>query len=210
MRPALITAFEPFADVERNPSEDLIRALEVRFSPAELIAETLRVEYESAGARIEDLIATHRPRLVLLVGVARRADLACLERLARNWDDCETADNVGLIRQGAAIDPSGPETAAATAPLDRWSAVAREAGLTVELSDDAGGFLCNHVFYRARQAIERLSLDAPCGFLHLPRRPLDSGWVSVLSAWATLDIAPPDVRTASTRGQSDASTASRD
>jgi pyroglutamyl-peptidase len=38
----------------------------------------------------------------------------------------------------------------------------------VAWSDDAGGFLCNHVFYRAREWLERRGLLVPCGFVHLP------------------------------------------
>ncbi|MEN8184635.1 MAG: pyrrolidone-carboxylate peptidase, partial [Myxococcota bacterium] len=39
-------------------------------------------------------------------------------------------------------------------------------------SDDAGGFLCNHVFYRARDWVEHAGLAIPCGFVHLP--PLEA------------------------------------
>jgi pyrrolidone-carboxylate peptidase len=36
------------------------------------------------------------------------------------------------------------------------------------ISNHAGTFLCNHVFYVARQELARLRHEAPCGFVHLP------------------------------------------
>ena len=192
MRPALVTAFGAFADVERNPSEDLLQALRERLGTEAFAGETLPVEYQTAGRRIEELIEVHRPGAVLLLGVARRAEAARFETIARNLDDCDTPDNAGCLRLGEVIDPEGPErleTTLAPAFVER----VRAHGLQIELSDDAGGFLCNHVFYRARAALERLEVEAGCGFLHLPHRPLDPRWVeagvSALSESFRLDPA---------------------
>ena len=176
MRRALVTAFGAFADVERNPSQDLLEALHERLGGEAFAGETLPVEYEKAGRRIEELVEVHRPGAVLLLGVARRAEAARFETIARNLDDCETPDNAGCLRIGEVIDPEGPERLETTLDdtlVDRILAH----GLKIELSDDAGGFLCNHVFYRARATVERLGMQAACGFLHLPDGPLDPRWV---------------------------------
>lgn len=45
------------------------------------------------------------------------------------------------------------------------------AGLPVTFSDHAGGFICNHLFYRARHWIDSQGLDVPMGFVHLPPLP---------------------------------------
>ena len=37
------------------------------------------------------------------------------------------------------------------------------------MSDDAGGFVCNHAFYTALAEADRRRLPTRCGFLHLPR-----------------------------------------
>lgn len=176
MKPVLVTAFGPFADVERNPSADLLAEL-LRRRP--LASELLAVEYESAGRKVEELIETHRPRIALLLGVARRAETARFETVARNVDDCETRDNQGCLRSGEVIVPGGVERLETGLPHE-WLARIRAAGLEIETSDDAGGFLCNHVFYRARSTIERLGLRCACGFLHLPDHPLDRRWAQVL------------------------------
>lgn len=177
MKPVLVTAFGAFADVVENPSEALMEGLRARMAPSRIVGEVLPVEY-AAGPRIEELILEHEPRLVLALGVARRAVTARLERLARNMDDCETADNQGVVRCGQAILPGAADPLSSSLDLADLKRQLEDAGLAVEYSDDAGGFLCNHVFYRARAATE-----VPCGFLHLPNAPLDSRWPDVLASW---------------------------
>lgn len=177
MRPALATAFGAFADVSENPSEALLEGLRERMGADALRGEVLPVEY-AAGARIVELIDECEPRIVLALGVARRARTARLERVARNLDDCETPDNCGVVRCGEPIVRGGAERLPSTLALEDLKRRAEAAGLETEYSDDAGGFLCNHVFYRARSATE-----APCGFLHLPDRPLDPRWVDVIVDW---------------------------
>lgn len=173
--PVLVTAFGAFADVSENPSEALLERLREHLGSDRLRGEVLPVEYAS-GTRIVELITECEPRLVLALGVARRARTARLERVARNLDDCETPDNRGVVRCGEAIVRGGPERLPSTLALEALQSRAEAAGLETEYSDDAGGFLCNHVFYRARAATE-----APCGFLHLPNGPLDERWVDVLA-----------------------------
>jgi len=177
VRPILVTAFGAFADVKENPSEALLAGLQERLGPRKLVGELLPVEY-IAGPRIEELIEEHEPRLVLALGVARRAVTARLERLARNLDDCETPDNCGEVRCGSEIVSGAPDRLAASLPIGELREALLTAGLDVDYSDDAGGFLCNHVFYRARAATH-----VPCGFLHLPDAPLDSRWPDALAAW---------------------------
>lgn len=177
MKPALVTAFGAFADVAENPSETLLAGLLERAEPGDLVGAVLPVEY-AAGRRIEELIQEHEPRLVLALGVARRAVTARLERLARNLDDCETPDNQGVIRCGQTILAGSADRLESTLGLLELKRRLDEAGLAAEYSDDAGGFLCNHVFFRARAAT-----NAPCGFLHLPNAPLDSRWADTLSGW---------------------------
>jgi pyroglutamyl-peptidase len=41
-------------------------------------------------------------------------------------------------------------------------------GIPCTVSNHAGAYVCNHVFYVARDGIERLSLPTLCGFIHVP------------------------------------------
>lgn len=165
-RPILVTGFEPFGEHEHNSSQALVLALAARGNP-ELSCRVLPTSFRRAGSLIESWIA-EGPAAVVMLGLAARATALRLERFARNRDDAESADNDGESRKDAQVFPFAPEVYASTLPLERFAAAVRRTGTPVELSVSAGGFLCNHVFYRARHALELGNLQTPCGFLHVP------------------------------------------
>lgn len=168
MQPVLVTGFEPFRGERVNPSEQVVRALAGR---PELVTAVLPVSYRRAAERLSLLLETHRPRALLLLGLAAGSAIR-LERMARNCDASDGPDEDGEARAATPIAASGPADYASTLPLAAFAA--RLAGLALPLvwSDDAGGFLCNHVFYRARAWAERSGRAIPCGFVHLP--PLEA------------------------------------
>ncbi len=168
MGPLLVTGFERF-DVHRlNPSEEVVKALP---AGGDLRTSVLPVAFRRAAALLEALLEEARPRAVLMLGLHAGPEIR-LERLARNRDDADACDEDGERRPAAAISAAGPVTYPSTLPLDAFARALTDAGLPWTWSDDAGGFLCNHVFYRAREWVERLGLAIPCGFVHLP--PFDA------------------------------------
>jgi len=164
MQPLLVTAFEAFGEHLVNPSEQVVRAL--RSDPG-LVAEVLPVSYRRAEARLGELIEQVEPRAVLLLGL-HAGDAFRLERRALNLDDAETPDQDGELRSAEAISVFGPAGYASTLPLDAFAAVLRRLALPFEWSRDAGGFLCNHAFYVARDRLALRLPEVPCGFVHLP------------------------------------------
>jgi pyroglutamyl-peptidase len=91
-----------------------------------------------------------------------------IERFAHNLDEASTTDNDGANGIGAEIDPAGPLAFRSTLPVDELAATLRDADIPVEISRDAGGFLCNHVFYVLMQTLKP---GRAGGFVHVP--PLD-------------------------------------
>jgi len=164
--PILVTGFEPFGEHEHNSSEALVEALAERNDP-QLSCRVLPTSFRRAGELIETWI-DERPAAVVMLGLAARTTALRLERFARNRDDSVSADNDGESRKDAKIHAFAPEVYASTLPLERFAGALRRLGTPVELSESAGGFLCNHVFYRARHALELRNLQSPCGFLHVP------------------------------------------
>jgi pyroglutamyl-peptidase len=41
--------------------------------------------------------------------------------------------------------------------------------IPVRISNHAGTFVCNHVFYLARHKVEQLGIPAKCGLIHIPQ-----------------------------------------
>jgi pyroglutamyl-peptidase len=167
----LVTGFEPFGGAEVNPSQLLVEAL-VAEPPAriELAAAVLPVSYARAADALGRAIAAAEPELVVCFGQADGRPAISLERIALNLDDAESADNDGLVAAGA-IDLDGPVAYRSTLPVDEIVAALRAGGIPGAASHDAGGFLCNHVFYALMQLLERELPSARGGFVHVPLLP---------------------------------------
>jgi pyroglutamyl-peptidase len=167
----LLTGFEPFGGLPFNPSALLVQHIRDGGPLAgghELTTEILPTVYDTAGARIEARLQALRPDLLLATGLAEtRAELN-LERVALNLDDADKPDNAGALRDGSAIEPDGPlarQTALDLAPL---LARLRRDGFAAKVSNHAGAFVCNHVYYCALAAIARHRLPTQALFLHVP------------------------------------------
>lgn len=165
MSAVLVTGFEPFGGHAANPSRELAERLGRAPGRA---AAVLPVAYARADALLPELVATHRPRAWLVLGLCAEARGLRLERTARNLDQSDQADNEGEVRCGRTIAEGGPASYASTLPLAEWAGRLDREGVPVEWSDDAGGYLCNHVFYAARHALARSLPDAVCGLVHVP------------------------------------------
>jgi len=167
MSPILVTGFERFGAHDHNSSEAIALALEAAGDPR-FTCRVLPTSYRRAGELIETWLDAELPGAVVMLGLAARAEALRLERFARNRDHSETADNDGESRLDRAIVRAAPEVYASTLPLERCAVAVRRRGVPVEFSESAGGFLCNHVFFRARHRLELTNQQIPCGFLHVP------------------------------------------
>ena len=167
MTSALVTGFGPFPRVPRNPSQLLVERLDDAIGDLTLHRRILPTDYRAAGPLIETLLDVLRPDFCLCIGVARAGDPLRLETTARNLGTVQTPDQSGFTFSGA-IAAGAPETYAATLSLDRIHAALHERGHRVVLSNDAGGYVCNYVFFTARHHIARSGLLTACGFLHIP------------------------------------------
>lgn len=164
---ALVTGFGPFPRVPRNPSQLLVERLDDSIAGVTVHRRILPTEYSAAGPLIGSLLDELRPDICLCIGVGRGGDPLRLESTARNFGTVGRPDHSGFTFSGA-IAADAPETYAATLPLDRIHAALREQGHPVALSNDAGGYVCNYIFFTARHHIARSRLPTTCGFLHIP------------------------------------------
>ena len=167
MSKVLITGFEPYGGVKVNPSSLIIDGLD-ESAAGDVVTAVLPTSYRRAEAEIVDLIHTYQPMAVLMLGLKRRATRLCFERVARNMDDALMPDNDGVIRLGERIVPEAPDNYPHSLPLDRMCDSAADTGESIDLSDDAGGYVCNHVFFAAAHLIASEYPDCRYGFVHVP------------------------------------------
>ena len=168
--PLLLTGFPRFADVERNPSEQIVSALDgARVGGMEVVGRVLPVSAARTADAVRAAIAETAPTLMLMLGVAPgRAGLS-VERTAINLFDFPSPDNDGAQPVDVPIEAGAPVAYFATLPLRRIVEAWRAAGIPGYVSESAGLYLCNAAMYSALHATA--ADGPPTGFLHLPSLP---------------------------------------
>lgn len=167
----LLTGFEPFGDIKVNPSQLLVEEFGNSlpgFPDVRIQAEILPCRFREAGERVISLLHTHNPDIMVSLGVAVRDAQVSLERIARNIDHNSMPDNAGVVLQGVPIVQGGPATYESTLPLTAMLHALREHQIPSVISEDAGTYVCNHIFYVSRHQIALEKLKTRCGFIHVP------------------------------------------
>ena len=155
----LVTGFEPFGAHDVNPSQLLAE---------ELGGVVLPVSYARAADALRAALREREPEVVVCFGLAETRSAVSVERFAHNLDEASTSDNESAAGSGSEIEPGGPLACRSSLPVDAIVAALRQQEIPAEVSRDAGGFLCNHVFYVLTRA---LGAGQRGGFVHVP--PLD-------------------------------------
>jgi len=170
----LLTGFNPFSGFGDNPTQVLMETMAAapeRFPGAVIRTVTLDTSYAAGERKFHERLVEFRPDGVISFGLNFRIDHIALERIAVNVDDAEAADNAGVMRHGDPIARDGPVGYLATNPIEKMKAALEEAGIPVKISNHAGAFLCNHIFYYGSHVIARERMGATMGFIHVPPPP---------------------------------------
>lgn len=165
----LLTAFEPFGGEERNAALDAVVRIPERIGALKIVKITVPTVFGKSVETVTDAIAREMPDAVLMVGQAGSRGALTPERVAVNRVDARIPDNAGKQPAGVPVVPNGPETYASTLPVEEIVAAIREKEIPAEVSDDAGKFVCNQLFYGVMHYLETNNLPIPAGFLHVPR-----------------------------------------
>ncbi len=166
----LLTSFPAFGDEARNPTTDAAtRAGEIlREEGFEVDVVELPCVFGDAAAVLVDAIDERQPSIVVCLGLAGARTRVSLERVAINCDDARIPDNAGVTRIDEEIVPGGPAAYFTTLPIKVALETLRDAGISAEVSQTAGTYVCNHVFYALMNALSTRE-GIRGGFVHLPR-----------------------------------------
>jgi pyroglutamyl-peptidase len=167
----LVTGFEPFGGEPLNPSGDLAR--ELAGAPhavpgLELLVRHLPVSRDALPGAADAALDALRPHAIIAVGQATGRPRICLERTAVNrlaYGEC--VDNEGLAGVDELLETGGPSSLQATLPAEHLARALTDLGHPVEVSDDAGTYLCNALLYR----LLRTRPELPALFVHVPLLP---------------------------------------
>lgn len=167
----LLTGFEPFGGDAVNPSWEAVRSLQgKRIAGHRIATACLPVEFGAALDRLDAALDAHHPRMVLCVGLAGGRAQVSLERIAINVDDARIPDNAGAQPVDAPVIADAPAAYFTDLPIKAMLAALRHAGIPAEVSQSAGTYVCNHVFFGLMHRLATQP-DVRGGFLHVPWLP---------------------------------------
>ena len=170
----LLTGFDPFGGASINPSWQAVRSLHGRqILRRRVTAVQLPTVFGEALRVLDTWLDQLRPERVVCVGQAGGRAAISLERVAINVDDAPLRDNAGVQPVDRPVVTGGPAAYFSTLPIKAMHATLQQAGLAAEVSQTAGTFVCNHVFYGL---MHRLNTHpglhhARGGFVHVPWLP---------------------------------------
>ena len=170
----LLTGFDAFGGEAINPSWLVAQALHGEILQGHLVvAAQLPTEFAASGTRLADLLGQHQPALVMCIGLAGgRANLS-LERVAINIQDARIADNIGAQPIDVRVVESGPAAYFSTLPIKAMLQALTTANIPAEVSQTAGTFVCNHLFYSLMHLLKKQHGIGKTrgGFVHVPYLP---------------------------------------
>jgi pyroglutamyl-peptidase len=172
--PVLVTGFDPFDGASVNPSWQAVQALHGEtIAGHRVIAACLPTVFGASLQALRHLLHTHRPAWVLCVGQAGGRAALSLERVAINLDDAPIADNRGARPVDTPVCEGAPAAYFSSLPIKAMRSALQAAGIPAEVSQTAGTFVCNHVFYGLMHALatDPLLRGARGGFVHVPWLP---------------------------------------
>lgn len=170
MKRVLLTGFEPFGGENINPSLEIAKVLDRKETiEYKIFSRELPCVFENAIQQLKEAIQEIQPDLVLCIGQAGgRPDLS-IERVAINIDDARIPDNQGNQPIDKPIIQSGPVAYWSSLPIKAIVKHLRDAGLPASISQTAGTYVCNHVFYGLMHEIQHSHIRG--GFIHIPFLP---------------------------------------
>lgn len=166
----IVTGFDPFGGEKINPSIECVKALP-EIEGVELIRLELPTVFKESAKRLNEVINDVKPDAVLSVGQAGGRAGITMERIAINVDDARIPDNICQQPIDEAIQLDGEAAYFTTLPIKRIVKAIREAGISAEVSNSAGTFVCNHIMYQALFAATKADKPFKAGFMHIPFIP---------------------------------------
>ena len=171
MKIILITGFEPFGGEMRNPSKEIARALDGRvIADCRVAGVVLPCVFREALAELSRQLRVRRPVRVICLGQAGGRAEITPERVAINIDDARIADNAGAQPVDLPVVRGGPVAYWSTLPVKAIVVALQQRDIPAAVSQTAGTFVCNHVFFGLMHALRRRR-GVRGGFIHVPWLP---------------------------------------
>lgn len=166
----LLTGFDPFSGAKVNPSLEILKAISSRsIDGVELFTALLPTIYDQSVNKLQTHLVEISPDVVISLGQAEGRSAISLESVATNLNDAGIADNAGEQRIALPIISNGAATYSSTLPIKEIVDAIKSKGIPAEVSNSAGAFVCNHLFYSLQHQMAGKNIKS--GFIHVPLLP---------------------------------------
>lgn len=170
----LVTGFEPFEREKINPSYEIVKVLPDEWKKVEIIKKKVPVLYGKAIEIVIEEIEKKDVNIVIMLGQAKGRASITVERVAVNANDSKTPDNLKKVLKGVPVIEGGPVGYFSTLPIYDIVKALKRIKIPAKISNTAGTFLCNSLFYGVMHEISTKQLNISAGFIHVPYLPSQS------------------------------------
>ena len=162
----LITGFEPFSARKANNSWEVAKSFNEMESFTVLL---LPVSFSRAYKEVIDEIEKHSYDIIIMIGETLSSiDHIRLERVAINFKDSVNGDNDGEKPDEEILINGAPVAYFTKFPVKKVARQLKEAGYPVKVTNSAGTFVCNSLYFNILHYIEANKLSTKALFLHVP------------------------------------------
>lgn len=167
----LVTGFKPFLGETINPSEVLLEEIKKDFAVSKQVDTLLLpVSFTHGFATLEEHLKKNTYRCIFMLGQAGDRYKVCFERVGLNWIETQKPDEEGFTPQQGSIVKNESAALFSRLPLTEWDAELRAQGLPTKVSLSAGGYVCNHVYFKALYKFQN-DTKTSVVFIHVPYLP---------------------------------------
>lgn len=170
MKNILVTGFEPFDDIDVNPSWLIAK----RLNGQELLgthivaSKLLPVTVDGLMKKMKAYIEEFNPSMIVCLGVDASSPSLSSELLGANYLDFSIPDNDGNIYKACPIDEAGPDAIFSTLPVHDMVNAMSDFGAESTLSMSAGSYVCNFLLYSVLKYLRDVKSECLAGFIHVP------------------------------------------
>ncbi|MCR9057424.1 pyroglutamyl-peptidase I [Roseibium album] len=175
MKTILLTGFEAFGTTPVNPAEKVARHLDGEtVEGARIVSSVIPNTFFVCIDAVKAAMAQSGADAVVMMGEFGGRATITVERFALNFNDTTRyglKDNAGVSLQDKPTALEGPLAYQSTLPLRAMVKAMRDGGIPADISDAAGTFCCNHLFYGVLHHLAQTNRTTPAGWIHLPHLP---------------------------------------
>ena len=172
MKKILVTGFDPFGGERINPALESVKQLKGwQVDEYEVEIQEIPTVFGLSCERLIQAIEETNPEFVICVGQAGGRPDITVERVAINVNDARIADNENNQPIDTPVIEGGPVGYWSTLPIKAMVQDMKEEGVPASVSQTAGTFVCNHLFYGLMHYLAQSKKTVRGGFIHIPFLP---------------------------------------